>query len=551
MRLLTSRRLRHALPPLVLAAAIGAATIATAASGSAGADTVFTAQGVSNQYQDFDLQQSTQQINAGLVSYAYDKLMARDASNKVVPYIGTPVKVSATSVTFKIRPNVKCADGQKLDSLGVLNSFKRLLEVPKKTDFVGTLFGKGPYHVHANVKRGLFTFATETPYRNLLAGFAHPGAGIICPAGLAAVASDPHALEKTTYGSGPYTVASYTPTVQLTYKLRKDWTWGPAGTTATKDAKGRPMPDEIVLKNYGNDASTLANLLLTGGIDYATISGPDLQRVLANKSLVHKTARDYTVYPLIYNGFPGRVTRDPKVRQALSYAFDCKQWLQAAWLGQGTCNPGVFPVGTDCYQASVVKKYAPTFDIKKAQQILQSDGYTLQNGVMTKNGQPLQINVLTGYTAAGPPGELLAGWYKQAGFDVELHNYTDGATYVRDLYAGNADVITESYTVLDPDTLDGGLLYHSGATLKAGGLNFGSVGGGDGNGNGDAQLEREKQLMFSTVGAESCKHMNNLQAIYLKNYYILGTVAPNFHYFANGWDFAATTWIQPWTIRKI
>ena len=122
---------------------------------------------------------------------------------------------------------------------------------------------QGPLHLSANNKKGTFTLASEKPFRGLLSTFSY--FPIICPHGLAMVQQDPHYLETHMDGSGPYTLVEAVHGDHITYKLRPEWKWGPPGTTTAT------MPKTLVYKVYG-DETTAANLLLTGGLDYAQMT---------------------------------------------------------------------------------------------------------------------------------------------------------------------------------------------------------------------------------------------------------------------------------------
>ena len=61
----------------------------------------------------------------------------------------------------------------------------------------------------------------------------------------------------------------------VTMKLRPDFKWGPNGITA----KTLGIPDTIIYKIVTNE-TTAANLLITGGLDLATLNGPEIDRAL-------------------------------------------------------------------------------------------------------------------------------------------------------------------------------------------------------------------------------------------------------------------------------
>jgi peptide/nickel transport system substrate-binding protein len=378
-------------------------------------------------------------------SPAYDYLIASNPTNTgYVPYLATSWKRTAKSVTFTVRRDAQCDDGHKLTVIDVLNSTRRWLTVPKRTGSVDNssigVWGPGPFHLHANLRKSTFTIKSDTASRNLLGAFAN--LGIICPAGLAALQSNPRALETAMYGSGPYQLVSAAHGDQVSYKLRPQWSWGPKGTST------KSMPTNLVFKVVADD-TTAANLLLTGGLDIADVSGPDVDRLLSSGSLIHKVEPNYYVNTLIFNMRSGRPTADdPKLRQALMTAVDPQQWNVAALAGRGQLTSSPFRPGSDCYDATTKKKM-PKPSIDAAKQILQSDGYTFVNGKATKNGQTIKLT-LVGTPLWNSGGEYLASAFNQLGIDLTFSNLA-GSAYGAALLQGNFDISVIRGAGLDPE----------------------------------------------------------------------------------------------------
>jgi peptide/nickel transport system substrate-binding protein len=537
------------------AALLTAGPVALAADASSSDDTTYIVNGLaSNTFAHLDMQAGAQTLNAFNI-FGYDRLVAYGPGNRggsvvdIYPYLAKSWVVKPKSVTFKVRTDVKCQDGSPMTPLVVLNSFKRLITVPKQTNFLIRYFGPGPYSLSADRFKGTFTFRTATPYRGLLDGFAHFGSGIVCPSGLKALESDPHALEKATYGSGPYKVDTFQPGVQLVFKRWSGWKWGPGGTSFTRDVKGgsKPMPETVIYRP-NTDPTTNANQIIAGEIN-SIATGADranLPRLLADKDLIHYRARGYTAWPIIYNMFPGHPTTDLNVRKALSYAFDCSAYNQAVFGGLRICTPSIWTPGTTCFNPEIAKKYAPGFSIAKARQALQSGGYTFNSeGLAVKGGKTLDITLLTTSVLFPGAGELLADWYKQAGFNVTLHNYSLSQWQV-DLFGGKFDVMASAGdSDYLPNALYGGLPYFTGKTPTEGGSNFGNVG------DHDPAVATAVRVMYQKVGKAACPYADTIARIYLEKAYAIGTAADVNDLFYRGWT--QIPWYEqpePWMLRK-
>ena len=84
---------------------------------------------------------------------------------------------------------------------------------------------------------------------------------MICSKGLA----DRSSLARGANGSGPYTLVSAVPGDHYTFQVRKNYTWGPGGSTTATNG----LPAKVTLKVVTNE-TTQANLVLTGGLNLAT-----------------------------------------------------------------------------------------------------------------------------------------------------------------------------------------------------------------------------------------------------------------------------------------
>lgn len=375
----------------------------------------------SSDYIDLDWQETGSITAYGFSYMGYDRLIGvgKDGSS-LVPYLAKSweqkPKLRPRTIVFHLRRDAKCQDGTPVTPLVVLNSFKRYIQVPKTTgNLLLGFFGKGPYHISANMKKWTFTWHTETPYASMIYGFSQ--VGIVCPAGLAALKSDPLALHKTQYGSGPYQMVSAAPADKVVWKKNPKWKWGPPGSNIAK------MPDNVVFQ-YVPNQTTAANILLTGAADWGGVSGPDVDRLLTDKSLVHKTLTSYYSYDLLFNQHAGRITTDPKVRQAMMTAFDPKTFVQVAYKGRAAWAPSLVYPKLSCFNKNTYK-LVPKPSVQAAQNILKSAGYTLNgNGLMQKNGKVLHVQLEVGPDNIGPGGEYLASQFKAVGIDIDLVSLT-------------------------------------------------------------------------------------------------------------------------------
>jgi peptide/nickel transport system substrate-binding protein len=459
-------------------------------------------------------------IGWAAVKPGYDYLVAIKKDGKgFEPYLATSWKQTPKSITFTLRKDAKCTDGHALTAVDMLNSIKRFIFVQKRggsaaNTSVGGL-GPGPYHLRASNKRGTLTVALDKPWRNLMGIFA--GLPMICPDGLKALESDQRALETRVYGSGPYTLVSAQHNDKISYKLRKAWKWGPRGTSATG------MPDNLNFRVV-IDPTTAANLLVTGGLDVATLAGPDVRRLLSNSSIGYAKAANWVVAGLMFNMRPGRMFENGEgdtLRSAIFSAVDPKAFNAAVYDGRGHISPSIFRRDMECYDKAT-EALRPAVSISRAKQILTNGGYTLVNGRLSKAGRAVpKINLLSSTSFFPNGGAYVLSILRELGFDAELNDL--GATYGPTAIGGNFDlyVLFANRPSPEPGSQMNSL---QGAPSPAG-SNIG------GTGAGDALWTKYYNAALQNVGAGSCRYFALVQKMLIQKHYYVPLVSPSYDVF--------------------
>lgn len=361
----------------------------------------------------------------------YSTLLYLDPTNgKAAPYLAASWRQTPTSVTFKLRDDVTCADGTKVTATVVYNSFARLISPELKSTWPATTFGPGPYTIAKDDAAGTFTFSVTKPNARLLPGFASPIGGIICPKGLQAGTD----FTKESYGSGPFIFKSGVQGSEYLVTKRDGWTAGPNGWKTSDPG----FPDTLVIKPIASD-TTAANLLLTGGVDITLVSGPDVQRLATDPRLEHKVSPRGAPYILALNEAPERATSSEVVRKAVATALDPKAWTVAAGEPDAPVSTNIQATpGGYCY--TDLSAIMPKPSVPNARAILLQGGYTAgADGKLQKDGKPLKLRVVgTSFTGSGV--EYIADTLNQVGITVDLVN-TDYNTFAQNYGRTDYDVI--------------------------------------------------------------------------------------------------------------
>jgi peptide/nickel transport system substrate-binding protein len=193
-----------------------------------------------------------------------------------------------------------------------------------------------------------------------------------------------------------------------------------------------------------------------------------------------------------------------------------------------------------CYDSSVAK-YLPTPSVSQAKSILQADGFTMgSDGHFQKNGKTLAVNLLATSAATSHGPEYIAAQWEAAGVKA---NFTDQdiGTYAGLFQKGNFDaaIITPSNIVPAPGSF-GVVIYGS---PPPAGTNLGrSI-----NPAADAEVALGEQ----TVGAESCKHWSNVQALKLQSHDYLPLAGAPIEWFTKGINLFPDVTLDPLTLRRI
>ena len=465
-----------------------------------------------------------------LTAALYDRLVWEGADRKVLPYLATSWQVSPTTLKFNLRKGVTCSDGTPLTPTAVAQSFDHLLGISNsktKSSASTGEFGGGPFSVSADDAAGTFTLTLGTPFGEILDSLALGlDTMVICPKGLA-----PNALANAAFGSGPYTLVSQDKATGATMKLRQDWTWGPNG----RSAKG--LPGTLNYKIITND-TTAANLLLTGGLDIARIQGADVKRLLADTTIGSYKVGSYYTNPLWMNTEPGHPTAEVAVRQAIATAVSPDAYNQAAYGGLGTVTTSLWATNAPCF-SSQTAQYVPKTDLAKAKQVLAAAGYTTDSsGKLSKNGQPLKINLI-GSTEQGAGPEYVDTQLTQLGMTVNFVN-TDHVTYSGSwLQPGKFDVLVPG---IAGDLVGGYIASYTGTDPPAG-RDFSRL--------HDSGIDSLIQKAESELGAQACADWTQVQLSFLKNYYFRPLSAQNFYWFSKNPKtkfYASTSVFQPGTL---
>jgi peptide/nickel transport system substrate-binding protein len=399
--------------------------------------------------------------------FLYDTLVNLVGPGKVQSGLAQTWKVvSPKRVQFTLRRGITCSDGTRLTASIVKRNLDFVGDPANKSPLLGVFMPIGAKTVASDKARTVVvTTSTPSPFMIQGLAFVH----IICPKGLA----DRSSLGRGASGSGPYTLTSVVPGDHYTLTVRKGYTWGPGGATTARSN----LPAKVTLRVITNE-STAANLILTGGINLVSLSGPDRAR-LDKARLSKKTAIGA---PLEYfiNQNPGHPGANPAVRKALVQALNLNQIGQVAVAGLGVRMTQLTRQDLTPCAGNSVAGSVPAFNPQAARSALA--------GVSVKLLYP---------TDAGPTfgaaNELAQQQLSAAGVKVTLDAQSTAALSGKIFGTGDWDVVFIGIGVANPSQLTSLL---SGAT-PPNGTNFAGI--------KNAGYQRAVASAVRRVGPAGCK----------------------------------------------
>ncbi len=352
----------------------------------------------------------------GYSGLAYDTLVHIDPDGKFVSGLAEKWTADARSATFTLRPDVTCSDGTPLTAGQVVAAIKYNADPKNQSKQYSGTVPTEPMAVTADdAARTVKIEMTGEPYGFLL--YAVGQLPIVCAKGL----KDPNVLKTGSSGTGPYVLTRHVPGQSYTFAVRKDYKWGPNGASTSEPG----TPAKIVLRVVPNE-TTAANLLISGEVNMARITGADQERLTAQglKKIDVPGAGTW----LRFNQLGNRPTADKRLRQALAKAIDIDKVIKVSTGGTGGASTGLIAMNPrPCTGDSVAGSF-PRQDVAAAGALLDEAGWTKgADGIRAKGGMRLTLDlhylpIVSPYEK--PTAELIAEELQAIGVKIKLASDT-------------------------------------------------------------------------------------------------------------------------------
>ena len=343
---------------------------------------------------------------------AYDPLVHEQPDGKFVSGLAEKWTADATSATFTLRPGVTCSDGTPLTASQVAAALAYVTDPKNKSPQYGVNTPTVGVTATGDDASRTVKVTLKKPFGFLLNTVGQ--LPIMCRKGL----DDPTLLGTTSTGTGPFVLTGSVPGQSYTFTVRKGYSWGPGG--ARTDVPG--TPSRVILKVIENE-TTAANLLLSGQLNFARITGGDQQRLDAQG--LRRLDIPMSGAWLWFNHLKGHPTADVRVRRALVQALDLGAVAKVNTGGKGKAATGLAVMEPRPCRTDTVAGMLPRYDVSAAESLLNQAGWAKgADGMRSKGGERLTLDLH--YIAYGsifdrPTAELMAQKWRAIGVDVKLH----------------------------------------------------------------------------------------------------------------------------------
>jgi peptide/nickel transport system substrate-binding protein len=358
----------------------------------------------------------------------YDTLVRKNEAGEYVPGLASSWEQKPDSVAFELRKDVTCADGTKLMPSMVAASLNRFADPEQGFGTTASTFGGRQATITGDDAAGTVTVEVDQPWSELLAGLTMPWTGIVCPPGL----KDPKTLDTGSAGTGPYEITEVQKGRNIVLTRRSGYEWGPElGELGAGNA-----PRQVTFQIVPNE-STVANLLVSGNVDAAQMTGTDVQRIESNDDF-DTEVKDAGSAWLAFNEKPGKVFADQATREAASQAVDREGFLRSTLDGRGELIPTVAHPSVPCFDKDA-EALLPRYDPDAATAVLK--------------GKDLDLHVIgTTQVANGAGTDFVRAALEKAGAKATLDN-TDTTAWSTQIFGGKDWDATVMFVVNPTDTM--------------------------------------------------------------------------------------------------
>jgi peptide/nickel transport system substrate-binding protein len=389
----------------------------------------------------------------------FNRLLKYNKTLDLEGELATSWQVSADqkTITFKLKPDLKWADGKPLTSADVLWSWQAITDEKNGSPYASD------YQLvkKAEVPDALtFSVTYSEPYAPALDSWA----------GLQVLPK--HLLE----GQDLHTTAFARKPIGSSYYQLDSWTTGQNIQLSRNPSSvlGAVNIDKLVSRIIPDTSAQFLELM-AGNIDNMGLDPTQFSRIVPARPRLIEKLNLYKELGSGYTYMGFNLKRKPfddvRVRQAINYAIDKQEIIDGVYLGLGINIASPYKPGTRWSNPNL-QNYA--YDPAKAKALLKEAGFVANsNGILERDGKPLIFEVLiaNGKKDRERTATLIQRRLKAIGIKMTIRSIEWASLISRFIKKSDFDVIIMAWGLgLDPDQYS---IWHS---SQQGGDKFNFIG---------------------------------------------------------------------------
>ncbi|HWP34769.1 MAG TPA: ABC transporter substrate-binding protein, partial [Thermodesulfobacteriota bacterium] len=383
-----------------------------------------------------------------LAELMFNGLVAINARQEIVPDLAARWDVAdgGRRYVFDLRPDVVWHDGQPFTADDVVFTYqvvanpKTVSSLRSRYEFIETVRRLDDHRVEVVLKRPILNALGKLTFK-IIPKHALAGRDYL-------TRTDPFVQQPI--GTGPYRLERVTGDGEYVLVANERY------------FKGRPNIDQIVMRPFA-DQNIMTQALLFNAIDLIVqVSPKDLPEIDGDRRFV-LTPYNALSYSFFAYNLRHPVLADRRVRQAITYAINRQEMLDAFFGGRGTLISGPFAPGSWAYNLDV-KPYP--FDPARARALLAEAGLAdaSGDGVLEKDGQPVRLTLKVPIEKESDSVKRVVlafqNYLKGVGLDVRPE-FREWQAWKEDVFGRQEFDIVYGSWVFD-DAADISSLFHSG-----------------------------------------------------------------------------------------
>lgn len=391
-----------------------------------------------------DPHNSWETLRAGVV----ETLVRIDENLELKPWLATSWENrDELTWVFTIRDGVTFQDGAKLDAAAVKASFERGMAASEN-------LAKALKIASMEANGQELTIITTQPHAALPSELVNPYASVISVEAEKKMGTE--AFNNAPVGTGPFTVKSFTPDIEIQLE-RYDEYWD-----------GKAKINEVTFK-FNEDPNVRALALQSKEADIVySIPSETIDAIKQDTELAVESVPGLRVHFLLYNE-QKPLLQDVKVRKAFDLLLNRDSIANDIMLGNGTPANGPFNMKLPFANQEPVTAFNPT----EAKKLLLEAGFTEgPDGKLMKDGKPLSMEIITYKARPELPliAQLLQSDAAKIGVAINIKTVENADTYSRE----NKDWDILTYSNLAAPRGDAGYFLNS-ALMPEGSLNAAGI----------------------------------------------------------------------------